>query len=239
MSNKYLLELINIRKSFKRHTVLHDVSFGIKEGEILGIIGTSGGGKSTLFKILFGYYKPNKGHVLFKGKKLNLKAFKRIVGFTTQGPSFYKKLTIYENMKYYADLYNVKPKNISLKQHIHALLKQVRLLQYKNKLVEDISGGMMRRLNFAISLVHNPEILVLDEPTTGLDPKLVEEFWKIIRAVRAKGKTIIITSHIFPEVEKNCDRVVMLHKGNIAATFGKDKMNNLYTHFEQTLRRFE
>ena len=238
--NESILVLQHIKKSFGGRTVLHDVSFEVRKGEILGIIGTSGGGKSTLFKIMLGYYLPDSGDVTFKGGNIlqNLKQFKSAVGYTTQDDSFYKKLTVYENMEYYAGLYNLGLKGKKRKEHLLSLLEQVQLLQCKDSVVETLSGGTRRRLNFAISLVHNPEILVLDEPTTGLDPQLVKQFWEIIERVRKQGKTVIVTSHIFPELEEHCNGVVMLHKGRIAAVFDlKDLKKTLQQQFEEVLEK--
>ena len=215
-----ILELRNVRKIFGKRSVLDGFSLDIREGEILGIVGPSGCGKSTLFKILLGYYTPTTGEVLYKGKDIrrNLHLLRRAIGYTTQDDSFYSKLTVWENMRYYAGLYSVKKPRGELKEFIDALLEQVELSSAKDRLVENISGGMRRRLNFAISLLHDPDILVLDEPTTGLDPSLVRQFWKVVRRVASTGKTVIITSHIFPEVEEHCDRVAFMKKGKIQKT---------------------
>lgn len=239
---KTLLELKKVKKFFGNKIVLNDVTLTIKKGEILGIIGTSGGGKSTLFKILLGYYKADAGEILFQGKSIlkKQKTFKKIVGYTTQDDSFYKKLTVFENMDYYASLYGVHLRGKGLKEHITSLLKLVQLEQHQKTIVEKMSGGMRRRLNFAISLIHDPEILILDEPTTGLDPLLVQQFWKVIEDVNKRGKTIIITSHIFPELEEHCNNVAILHKGRIVEIFpmtkGKTKLQEL---FEQAMKREE
>src|SRR3989344_6626610 len=174
-----ILELRDVRKIFGKRSVLDGFSLDIREGEILGIVGPSGCGKSTLFKILLGYYAPTKGEVLLNGTNImkNLDRLRNTIGYTTQDDSFYAKLTVGENMRYYAHLYNVKLNGKKLTIHIDTILDQVKLNYAKNRKVEHISGGMRRRLNFAISLLHNPSILVLDEPTTGLDPILVGQFW--------------------------------------------------------------
>lgn len=234
--NQPLLELKRIKKFFGNKVVLSDVTLTIRKGEILGIIGTSGGGKSTLFKILLGYYKADAGEILFQGKSIlkKQKMFKKIVGYTTQDDSFYKKLTVYENMDYYASLYDVKLRGKELREHITNILKLVHLEQHQRTIVEKMSGGMRRRLNFALSLIHDPEILILDEPTTGLDPLLVEQFWNVIEDVNKRGKTIIVTSHIFPELEEHCNTVAILHKGRIIDTFqitaDKTKLHELFEH---------
>ena len=236
-----ILELRNIRKVFGKKAVLDTIDIKVREGEILGIIGPSGCGKSTLFKILLGYYTPTSGEVLLKSENIrkNLAKLRRAIGYTTQDDSFYKKLTVEENMAYYAHLYGMKMGRKGLKEHIHRILSHVRLEPARKKIVENISGGMRRRLNFAISLLHNPDILVLDEPTTGLDPLLVEQFWEVVGGVAKTGKTIIITSHIFPEIEQHCDRVAIMNKGKIQKVIEVRKLGgkSIYEVFEEVLEQ--
>ncbi|MBT5021930.1 ABC transporter ATP-binding protein [Candidatus Woesearchaeota archaeon] len=210
-----LISLQNVTKQFGKTVVLDNLSIDIIEGEIIGLIGRSGCGKSTLLKILIGFYAANSGNILYRGEDITKKLdkLKHIVGYTTQENSFYDKLTIYENMKYYSKLYGYKPEDRKLKHHIHDVLESVGLLSHKNKLAEKISGGMKRRLDFAISLIHDPEILIMDEPTTGLDPLLVKVFWHIVKQFNKKGKTVIVITHLFNEIEENCDRFAIMNKG--------------------------
>ncbi|MBD3318437.1 ATP-binding cassette domain-containing protein [Candidatus Woesearchaeota archaeon] len=208
-----ILALSHVAKSFGKVSVLKNLSLKMKEGETIGLIGPSGCGKSTVFRIILGYYAPDEGSISFRGKKLNIKKLRRIVGYTTQDDSFYAKLTVMENMMYYARLYSVRQKN--LKKHVIELLKDVQLAHAKDQFVSNLSGGMRRRLNFAISLVHDPELLIMDEPTTGLDPLLVEQFWSVVNKVKKKGKTVLVSSHILDEIEQNCDRVALMANGRI------------------------
>lgn len=209
-----ILELKNVHKAFKDAHIINGVSFKVNAKEAHAIIGASGSGKSTLFRILLGYYSPDKGSILFRGKDItsNLTALRRVVGYTTQEDSFYDTLTPMENLRYYARSYRVKKSTTALLD----TLREVELYDARDSQVKNMSGGMRRRLNFAISLVHDPEILILDEPTTGLDPRLVEKFWEIVKKVQKSGKTIIVTSHIFPELEKYTDRVSVLNKGKMS-----------------------
>ncbi len=213
---KTVLELKGIKKTFGKRDILQGISLKVEKKDIFGIIGPSGCGKSTLFRVIMGYYAPDEGSVLFQGNDLanRIKELRQKVGYTTQDDSFYPQLTVGENMYYYAHLYKVKRKD--LKEHIEKILKGVELLSSKDLLVSRMSGGMRRRLNFAISLVHDPELLILDEPTTGLDPHLVQEFWKIVEATRSSGKTVIVTSHNFGELEEHCNKVAILAKGKVA-----------------------
>ncbi|MEM2138869.1 MAG: ABC transporter ATP-binding protein, partial [Candidatus Woesearchaeota archaeon] len=190
-----IIEFSNINKSFGNKKILANFNLKIHKSDVLGIIGKSGSGKSTLLNILLGIYKPDSGKILYKEKEINYNELKKIIGLTTQENSFYYKLSVYENMVYYANLYDVKKDN--LKAYVIDLLKSVELDNSINLISEKLSGGMKRRLDFAISLLHEPEILILDEPTTGLDPLLVKQFWKIVNNYREKGKTIILVSHIF------------------------------------------
>jgi len=138
---------------------------------------------------------------------------RKIVGLTTQENSFYDKLSVYENMRYYSNLYRVEKTDKELGEHIKSVLKSVELDNAINMIAENLSGGMKRRLDFAISILHEPELLILDEPTTGLDPILVKQFWEIVRKVSKQGKTIVVISHIFEEIKENCSKACILSKG--------------------------
>lgn len=213
--NAPILEFKHISKNFNKTVVLSDLNFDVRENETLGIIGRSGSGKTTLFRLIIGYYEPTHGEVIFRNKNISktLATLRSNIGYTTQDNSFYDKLTVMENMRYYAKLYKIKRPDLT--HHINTLLEEVELLPAANMIAEKLSGGMKRRLDFAISIVHSPNILVMDEPTTGLDPSLTRQFWEIVKAQKAEGKTIIITSHIFEEIEANCDRVLILEQGAI------------------------
>ncbi|MBT3408499.1 ABC transporter ATP-binding protein [archaeon] len=213
----YIIEFKDITKAFGSKKILDNVNLKISKGDIFGIIGPSGSGKSTLMKVLMGIYKPTSGSIYFKEKEVlkDSNFLLKVTGLTTQENSFYYKLTVKENMHYYANLNSVQMNKKDLDVHINKILRSVNLYDSKDKLAQNISGGMKRRLDFAISLVHNPELLILDEPTTGLDPKLVDQFWKIIKEVSKEGKTIIVISHIFSELEKNCNKAGILYNGKI------------------------
>ena len=229
-----LIEFKDVVKEFKNNKVLNGLSLDIEKGEVFGIIGKSGCGKSTLLKVLIGVYSIDSGSIVFDGRDVTNKAnkLKRFVGVTTQENSFYEKLTIYENMAYYANLNKVK----AARKHIDSILESVGLLKSRNQLAGSISGGMKRRLDFAISLVHDPSLLVLDEPTTGLDPLLVKQFWKVVEKVRSKGKTVIVISHLFSELQESCKRIGILHDGVIKKIITVGKNVDLYKEFVRTVR---
>jgi ABC-2 type transport system ATP-binding protein len=232
-----ILKFENISKKFGDRQILSNLNLEIYNGDAIALIGRSGGGKSTLMKILIGFHKQDEGKIYFKGIDVSkdIESLRKIVGYTTQDNSFYGKLTVYENMLYYAKLYGVNKKDLGkpLKQHIHEILEEVELANHKNSIAESMSGGMQRRLDFAISMLHNPELLILDEPTTGLDPLLVQQFWNIVNKIRKQGKTILVSSHIFSELEENCTKAAVLDKGKIVKVIEIDKLGRkkLYDQF--------
>lgn len=228
------LSIKNVRMSFKKNVVLKDVNLKAKGSDIIGLIGKSGCGKSTLLKILVGYYQPDKGEIKLNGKNVSrdLLGLRKITGYTTQENSFYEKLTVIENMRYYANLYNIPAK--TKEERIKNLLAQVGLLENIKTLSEKISGGMKRRLDFAISLIHNPDILILDEPTAGLDPLLIDQFWRIVKEVVAKeNKIVIMSSHIIPEIEKYCTKAAVINNGKVIKVFEKKEMKDLEKKFRE------
>ncbi len=236
-----IIKIENLKKRFGKSIILDGLSLEIKEGDVLGLIGRSGSGKSTLMKILIGYYARTSGKIYYKGEDISkdIEKIRKIVGYTTQDNSFYDKLTIYENMDYYSNLYNVKKliEGKKLKQHIEEILDSVELLKSKKSIADNISGGMKRRLDFAISLLHKPDILILDEPTAGLDPLLVKQFWSVVNKILKENKTAIISSHIFSEIEDNCNKVAVLEDGKITQVIDmkkfKVKRDKLYKIFSK------
>lgn len=229
-----VLKISRVKKSFKEKIVLKEINLEVKGSEIVGLIGKSGCGKSTLLKILVGYYKPDEGDIFLDNNKIskNIMVLRAMVGYTTQENSFYEKLSVIENMRYYANLYGISHK--TREQRITHLLTQVGLLEHKKTLGENLSGGMKRRLDFAISLIHNPDIMILDEPTTGLDPLLSDQFWKIVKQVVSDEKKIVImSSHILSEIEKHCTKTAVIDDGHIIKILDKANMKGLEDKFRK------
>lgn len=235
------VELRNITKELGRRLILEDVSFQVKKGEIFGIIGMSGSGKTTLLEHFIGYHAPNEGKILYtpnyslfskKGPILkdlnrNLMEVKKLFGFAPQKPSFYPRLTVEENLMHFGSLYHLKKKLIA--QRMNYLLNLTQLSKHKHKLAEHLSGGMQTRLSLACSLIHKPEVLVLDEPTADLDPILREEMWKLIKTINKQEKTtIIIASHLLEELERYSDKIAILHEGKISKTGTLDEVKDIY-----------
>ena len=227
--NEVLYKVENITKVFGNHYVFNDVSFKIKKGEIFGIIGSSGSGKTTLLNLLIGFVKPEKGEVKYRDLQIispdnpkafrsvhkNKKSFKRVYGFASQLPSFYPNLTVIENLHYFGSLYGLSKEHIS--SNAESLLELVGLTQSQHILARKLSGGMQRRLDIACSLVHEPKILFLDEPTSDLDPVLSNKIWNLLRIVNQRGTTIIMASHHIMDLEHLCSRVAIIKEGCIAA----------------------
>jgi ABC-2 type transport system ATP-binding protein len=231
---KSTLNLQNISKSFKSNKVLRDISLELKDGEIIGLIGKSGCGKSTLIKIMVGFHKPTSGKILLDDKNITneVHTIKQLVGYTTQEGSFYEKLSVYENMRYYANLYNVLLKD--REKRIKELLEAVELSSSRDTLTSEISGGMKRRLDFALSLIHKPRIVILDEPTTGLDPSLVDNFWRIVQKVVKEDKiAVLVSTHILSEVKLYCSKVAVMNKGEIRTIKEIHKDTNIKKLFKE------
>jgi ABC-2 type transport system ATP-binding protein len=210
-----LIQLVAIKKMFKNHAVLDGLEFAVNKGDLLGLIGKSGEGKTTFLRVLIGFYKIDTGIILFEGNDITKKTQQILkhVGFCTQDNSFYPELTIEENMRYYGRLYGIKRK--ALKERIEELLKLVSLYDRKDKFASQISGGMKRRLDFAIALLHSPAILILDEPTAGLDPVMTKEIWNLIERINKQGTTVIVSSHELDNLERKCNKIAVLNKGKI------------------------
>lgn len=219
MDKKTIIKLENISKYFKKSGILENLSLEIREKEIIALLGKSGCGKTTFLKILIGFYKPDKGVIFYHGKNLyrDLNTIKKITGFVTQENSFYEKLTVQENLKFFASLYNVSSKNIRVR--IAYLLNLVKLSAFRHTVCSQLSGGMKRRLEFAISLMHNPLILILDEPFTGLDIKIRDELWEVVKHIRDSGVTIVVSTHLILSAQRNADRVLILHDRTIKKDF--------------------
>jgi ABC-2 type transport system ATP-binding protein len=223
-----LISFQGVHKGFGKVKVIKNLNMDLYEKEIYGFIGKSGAGKTTLLRILIGYHPISSGKIIYKGQDVTKKQhiIRKLVGFCTQENSFYPELTIKENLRYYGRMYDLPGKK--LKEQVNHLLELTDLKKSKNSLAKKVSGGMKRRLDFAISLIHDPEILILDEPTTGLDPIIRGNIWKLIEQIRDDGKTIIVTSHLLDFIEKHCDRVGILNHGRLLKAESPNKLSKLY-----------
>jgi ABC-2 type transport system ATP-binding protein len=210
------LEVKALAKVIDEKIIVDRISFHVEEGETFGLLGANGSGKTTTFNMLSGLLPPSSGRMSVFGKKMDDSSeAKRDIGFVTQADSFYETLTVRENLEFFASQHNVK--SADAKARITRLLEQMRLEEKKDSLAENLSGGMKKRLNMACSLVHEPKLVFLDEPTVGLDPVVRKEVWGVIRELQDQKKTIILTSHYMDEIEYLCGRVAIMYAGRIVA----------------------
>ncbi|MAH07544.1 hypothetical protein CMI38_04820 [Candidatus Pacearchaeota archaeon] len=209
------IEVKNLSKSFGNHQVLKNVNFEVPSKKIFGIIGASGCGKTTLLKTLIGFWDSDSGEIDYETRELkkNLKFIRQIVGFATQDNCVYPKLSVKENLEYFGTLSNVP--RATLRSNINKVIKFVHLEDSADELAENLSGGMQRRLDIACALIHNPRILILDEPTEDLDPILRKDILSLIKKINQDDTTVIITSHLLHEAEQLCDEIAILHNGKI------------------------
>ncbi|WP_242214663.1 ABC transporter ATP-binding protein [Bacillus cereus group sp. BfR-BA-01383] len=206
--------LRTVSKSFGKKEVLHNLSLQVDKAEIFGLVGPSGSGKTTLIKMIAGINEATKGDVLvFNVNMPNLSEMKRI-GYMAQADALYEELSAYENADFIATMYGLKGKR--KKERINEVFELVQLSEHMKKPVQQFSGGMKKRLSLAIALLHEPEILILDEPTVGIDPLLRKSIWEKFYDLKKKGTTIIVTTHIMDEAEF-CERLGLIREGKLVA----------------------
>jgi len=188
----------------------------VQQGEIFGLLGPNGGGKSTLFNILSTYFPPTSGQVDIFGADLasGVEAVRRQIGVVFQAPGLDGKLTVQENLKHQGHLYGMQ--GAALAERMKVVLARVDLADRANDFVETLSGGMKRRVELAKGLLHQPKLLILDEPTTGLDPVVRREIWTHLKELQREGTTIALTTHLMDEAEQ-CDRIAILNRGELVA----------------------
>jgi ABC-2 type transport system ATP-binding protein len=191
-----------------RHRVLHDLSFQIPPGQVTGLLGPSGSGKSTLMRALVGVQVVRSGEVTVLGRPAGSAALRSRVGYVTQSPSVYADLTVRENARFFAALYGVGAAAAD------RAVADVGLAEAAGQLVRDLSGGQMGRVSLACALLGRPEVLVLDEPTVGLDPVLRVELWEQFHALADRGTTLLVSSHVMDEAGR-CDRLLLLREGRL------------------------
>ncbi|HII14960.1 MAG TPA: ABC transporter ATP-binding protein [Nanoarchaeota archaeon] len=233
MEEEAIIKIENLSKNFGAKQVLNKINLSIPKGSYFGIIGLSGSGKTTLLNILVGYWKQNSGKILFEGKEIKHK--KAVIhanfGFATQSISVYPLLTVKENLAYFGRLYGMDSERI--KKRTKALLDLMDLSDAENLLAKELSTGMTRRLDIACSLIHNPKVLILDEPTEDLDPVLRKEMLALIKKINDQGKTILMTSHMLDEVEVVCSNIAILHNGAVIESGAPDDLKNRYSKNEE------
>lgn len=220
-----IVKVSNVVKKYSSITILNNINLTVKEGEIIGFIGPSGSGKTTLVKSIIGMEKIDSGRIELLDKKIpNLQVLNHI-GYMSQSDALYEELTAKENLEFFCKLFKLSKDKI--KERIEYTSKLVNLENDLSKKVSHYSGGMKRRLSLAISLIQDPILLILDEPTVGIDPKLRFSIWNELKNLKSQGKTIIITTHVIDEAEK-CDKLVLIREGEIIAAGSVEELKQKF-----------
>ncbi|OYT50988.1 ABC transporter ATP-binding protein [Candidatus Bathyarchaeota archaeon ex4484_135] len=208
--------LRNVTKRFEDVVAVNNISFEVEEGELFGLLGPNGAGKTTTIRMICGLLEPTSGTIRIFGflQPRDRMKVSRFIGYMPQHFSLYEDLTVYENILFYASLYRV-PYSVR-RRRIEELLDRFLLTEFRDKLAGQLSGGTKRRLALATALVHNPPLVILDEPTSGVDPHLRYLFWKFFEELRDEGTTLLITTHYMDEAEF-CERLAVMRLGRIIA----------------------
>lgn len=211
------IEIRDITKNFGDLTAVNRVNLNIKKGEIFGLLGPNGAGKSTTINMLVGLLTPDSGEILINGKSIKKypNEVKSSIGIVPQYLAIYEDLSAYENVKFFGSLYGLK--GSELKEAVTRALEFTGLLESKSKLPKNFSGGMKRRLNIACGIVHNPEIVIMDEPTVGIDPQSRNHILESVMELNRNGTTVIYTSHYMEEVETICSKIAIVDHGKVIA----------------------
>ena len=207
-----ILEVKNLYKSFDTIKAVDDVSFNIKQGSVFGLIGRNGAGKTTTLRMMMNIYTPDSGEILLNGKHID-NEFKKKVGYLPEERGLYKKMTVMDTLLFFADVKGKKGTNI--KKRANEFLEKFDLADRKTTKIQDLSKGNQQKIQFIITILHDPEFLVLDEPFTGLDPINTDLLRQIIIDLRDKGKVIIFSTHLMDFAEKMCDYITMIDQGKI------------------------
>ncbi|MBW4649865.1 MAG: ABC transporter ATP-binding protein [Kastovskya adunca ATA6-11-RM4] len=209
-----MLKIKKLNKSYGKRQVLEDLTLHIPTGEIYGLLGPNGAGKTTTINIICNLLKADSGAIAINNQSVS-EATKRLIGIAPQENLLYKTLTCEENLNFFARLYGLRGQR--LRQQVQICLEAVNLTSRAKSPVETLSGGMQRRMNMAIALVHQPKLVILDEPTTGLDIETRYEIWELIRQLQRQGVTILLTTHLLDEAERLSSRIGILKNGRILA----------------------
>lgn len=209
-----MLKIEKLKKSYGGRPVLQDLNLNIAAGEIYGLLGQNGAGKTTTINIICNLLKADSGEIVINNQPVS-EATKKLLGIAPQENLLYKTLSCEENLNFYAQIYGLKAQE--RREQVQICLAAVNLLDRAKSPVETLSGGMQRRLNIAVALVHQPKLVILDEPTTGLDIEARYEIWDLIRSLKSQGITVLLTTHLLDEAERLCQRIGIMKWGRIVA----------------------
>lgn len=230
------IKVNNLTKTYGSQTAVNAINFTIKKGEIVGFLGPNGAGKSTTMKIIAGYLSATSGDTSLNDQAIDINNLetKKKIGYLPENNPLYLEMYIKEYLEFVGGMYGLK--GIALKSRIAEIIEMVGLTLEQHKKIEQLSKGYRQRVGLAQALIHDPEVLILDEPTTGLDPNQLVEIRSLIKNV-GKSKTIILSTHIMQEVEAICDRVIIINKGNIVADDALQNLKAGNDTLEQTFRK--
>jgi ABC-2 type transport system ATP-binding protein len=215
MTDAVKVEDLDIDRGGRR--ILDALSFSIRSGSVTGLLGPSGSGKTTLMRAIVGVQRLQRGRVTVLDRPAGAPDLRRRVGYVTQAPSIYSDLTVHDNIAYFTAIYDTS------KEKAEQTLGKVGLTSFADQLAGDLSGGEQARLSLACSLIATPELLVLDEPTVGLDPVLRADLWKLFHALASAGVTLVVSSHVMDEAAR-CDRLLLLRDGRLLADETPDEL---------------
>ncbi|MDD5491694.1 MAG: ABC transporter ATP-binding protein [bacterium] len=213
---EYIIATQKLTKTYGRLIAVNKIDLNVKKGEIFGFLGPNGAGKSTTIRMLCGILQPDSGSAMVNGYDIvrQPEKIKQRIGYVTQRFGLYDDLTVSENLNFYASLYNIPPQKI--KNNVNNILIMLKFTDRVNSLVSELSGGLKQRLAIACAIVHDPEIVFLDEPTAGVDPVLRKEIWDVLKGLSQQGMTLFITTHYMEEAEK-CHSLGFIFDGKLMA----------------------
>ena len=217
LSNSDSISVVNLEKKFGDFTAVNKITFSVKKGEIFGFLGANGSGKSTTIRMLCGIITPTSGTGSVAGHDIltEPEEIKHSIGYMSQKFSLYEDLTPYENLRFYLGVYSVPPEQ--WEERIDWVLNMTQLQEEKNRLTKELPPGWRQRLALGCSLLHKPDVLFLDEPTSGVDPITRQHFWDFIKQLARDGITVFVTTHYMDEA-RFCERIVMINAGSIVAS---------------------
>lgn len=228
-----MLETEELKKIFKEKIAVEGVNLHLDKGEAVGLLGPNGAGKSTTISMISTLLKPTSGDVRLNGKSViqDPSEMRRILGVVPQEIALYAELTAYENLKFFGRIYGLSGK--ALESAIQRSLELVGLAERQQEIVKTYSGGMKRRINMAAAMMHEPEVIIMDEPTVGIDPQSRSHILEMVRRLnQEEGLTVLYTSHYMEEVERLCDRIYIMDHGKIIASGTKEELKNILSSEE-------
>lgn len=219
-----ILKIENLKKTYKDTQAVKNVSFNVEKGDIYGVLGPNGAGKSTTINSIVGFIKPDSGSIVFEDK-YSINEWKRNIGYIPQELAIYPDLTAEENVSFFCSLYGFSGKE--LKERTERALVFTGLENYRKKKASVFSGGMKRRLNIAAAIAHGPKLVIMDEPTVGIDPRLRNHILESVKKLNQEGTSIIYTTHYMEEVEELCNKIIIIDHGSVITNGYKDEVKTV------------